>query len=268
MGGFRKLISFFLHVLVVFLIAAAGYFIVLNKIGIMSRETLIIGVTAFFGAFFAFGFARLSERLAAAKKRNSVHFSALVKIERLLNRTIAQLDKDTLLAKDDMDALSSGKILVWNLPPIPFSHDLSDDLMNIDFINDYFTLTIDIETINRDLTLIMSMYNESKSLFLSKVISPEDHKDNVGFTIKQLSEITKFMESHQVHAIELLAKARILVKEQKQKAFLLGARPRKNYGKDMGQLLHKELLALENEIGHTKKNSQEEIDKIRRKRTY
>ena len=232
----------------------------------MNRETLIIGLTAFFGAFFAFGFDRVSLKITAIRKRYSEHFSALVKIERLLNRIIAQLDQDILLAKEDLDALRSMKIIVWNLPPIPFSHDLADDLMNIDFINDYFALTLDLETVNRDLAVIMSMYNESKSLFLGKVMSPEQHKGNVGFTIERLSELIKFMDNFWVSTMKMLATARILLKEQQRKVLLLGARPSKNYAKNMSQQLSQELPILKGEIEQMKKKSQEEIDKIRETR--
>ena len=262
MSELRKFLGFFFRVLVVFLSAVASYFVVQNQATIVSFKTLVIGATAFFGAFFAFGFDRLSNMLTVAKKRRSEHFNSLVKIERLLNRILSQLDKNIQLAKDDTEALRSMKLLVWNLPPIPFKHDLSDDLMNIDYINDYFSFTIDIETLNHDLAVIMSMYNESKGLFLSKIVSPEDHKDNVAFTVKRLSELIKFMDSKIVNTKEMLAKARIILKEREQTVFLLGARPKKHYQKNIKELEREELLTLENEIEEIKKSSQDEIDKL------
>jgi hypothetical protein len=43
----KKLLGFFVYALVVFLFAAAAYFIVSNRLVILSLETLVIGATAF-----------------------------------------------------------------------------------------------------------------------------------------------------------------------------------------------------------------------------
>jgi hypothetical protein len=161
-------------------------------------------------------------------------------------------------------ALESMKMLVWNLPSVPYSYELADDLKNIDFINDYFTFTVDIDTLNNDIKTIVSMYEEIKGLFLDKSIDPETYKRNVAFSISRISEIIKFMESYQSEAKYLLAKARILLIERKQRIFLIGPLPKKNYGKDFNTDLKKEYSILAKEIEETKAKSQEEIDRIKK----
>jgi UDP-N-acetylglucosamine 2-epimerase len=101
-------------------------------------------------------------------------------------------------------------------------------------------------------------------LFLNKPESLETYKDNVAFTVKRVSEIIKFMENYQLEATKLLAKARILLKETKQRIFLIGAHPRRHYGKSFNKCLEEELAILEKEIELTRRQSQKEIDRIKK----
>jgi len=260
----RKLINWTLYVLVFFLFALVVFYIVSNKAFILTPQTLSDGIIAFFGAFFAFIFVKFSDWLSVIRKSNANHFNALVKIERLLNRIVSRLESSILLCRDDINALRSMKMLVWNLPPVPCSYELADDLKNIDFVNDYFIFTLDIETLNNDLNTITSMYEEIKSLFINKTVSPEAYKDNVAFSIMRVSEIIKFMENYQSEATKLLATARILLKERKQRIFLIGALPKMHYGKSFDKYLREELTILEKEIAITRRKSQEEIERIRK----
>jgi hypothetical protein len=264
MISLRKLINWTLHVFVFFIFALIAFYIFSNKALILTPETLSDGIIAFFGAFFAFIFIKFSNWLSVIRKDNANHFNALVKIERLLNRIVSRLERSILLCRDDVIALRSRKMLVWNLPPVPCSYELADDLKNIDYVNDYFTFTIDIETLNNDLETITSMYDEIKSLFINKAVTPETYKDNVAFAIMRVSEIIKFMENYQSEATKLLAKARILLKERTRRIFLIGALPKKHYDKDFDKYLKEELTTLEKEIATTRRKSQEEIEKIKK----
>jgi hypothetical protein len=265
MISLKKLINLAFYVLVFFLFALIALYIFSNKALILSPKTVSNGIIAFFGAFFGaffvFVFTMLSDRLSRIKRRNENHFTALVLIERLLNRIISRLERNIELCRDDIDALQSKKMLVWNLPPIPLSHDLTKDLKNIDFINDCFTFMLEIETLNNDLATIITMYDEVKNLLIDRTISPEIFRLNVDFTINKLSEIIKFMDKYASNAIKLLAISRILLKEEDNKYFLIGALPKKRYGKNLEKHLDKELVILTEEIEASRQKSQEEIKK-------
>ena len=264
MISLKKLINLAFYALVFFLFALIALYIFSNKALILTPQTLSNGLIAFFGAFFAFAFVKFSDWLSSIRKSNANHFNALVKIERFLNPTVSRLDRNIQLCQDDINALRAGKMLVWNLPPAPFSYELADNLKNIDFINDYFAFTLDIETLNNDLNTIVSMYDEIKRLFINKVVSPEIYKDNIDFAIMRVSEIIKFMENYKTNATKLFAAARILLKERKQRILLIGALPKKHYGKDFEKCLKTELTILEKEIEITKRKSQEEIDRTKK----
>ena len=260
----RRLINGALYGLVFFLFAFLAYSIISNKTVILTSQTLSNGIIAFFGAFFAFLFVKFSDWLSSIRKSNTNHFNALVKIERLLNRIVSRLDKNKLLLQDDISALRSSKMLVFNLHLIPFSYELTDELKNIDFVNDYFAFIVDIETLNGDLNTMVSMYDEIKSSYINKSVSPETYKDNVAFAIMSVSELIKFMEHFQSEATKLLAKARILLKERKRRIFMIGAPPKRHYGKTFEKYVEEEIAVLEKEIELTKRKSQEEIERIRK----
>jgi hypothetical protein len=258
----KKFLNLILILLVFISIALPTYIIFSNITLVLKPETLASGIIAFFGAFFAFAFVKFSDWISLIRKRNAGHFKALVLIERLLNQIVSRLDRNISLCKEDIAALRSMKMLIWNLPSVPYKYELANDLKNIDFINDYLTFTADIETLNHDINTIITMYQEIKSLFINKSIDPDTFKSNVTFSISRVSAILKFMEDYKSTAIELLAKNRILLKERKQKIFLIGPLPKMNYGKDLNTDLKKELSILAEEIEATKAKSQQEIDRI------
>lgn len=121
MISLRKIINLTLYLLVFFLFALIVFYIFSNKALILTSDTLSDGIIAFFGAFLAFVFIKFSDWLSAIRKGSANHFNALVKIERFLNRTVSRLERSILLCRTDIVALSSMKMIVWNLPPVPFS---------------------------------------------------------------------------------------------------------------------------------------------------
>jgi len=262
MNSIRKIINWTLWALIIIPVVLIAGYVISEKALLVTPQTVADGIVAFFGAFFAFLFIKLSERLSLIKKGNTNHFNALVDIDRLLNRTFSRLDTNILLLQDDINALRSKKLLVWNILPIPFKYDLADNLKNIDFINDYFALTLDIETLNNDLSTIKVTYDEIKQLYLNKQVSPEIYESNIPSTIKRVAKVIKFMESYKSNAIRLCAMARALLKERDQNIIFVGALPKKHYGKYFQEHTKNELTILEKEVEETKFRSQEEIDKI------
>lgn len=246
-----------------FVIAVAAIKFSFNIVPEINKDIFRNGIGAFFGAFFVFLFLRLSDWISLKRKGNISHFNSLVKIERLLNRIINRLEKNIFNFQGNIEALESKKILTWSSNTIPYNLELADELRNVDYVNDYFTFTLDLETMNNDFNTMKSMYEEVKGLLIDRKIVPEVYQANVAFCVSKMREISKFMHSYQEKAIQLAAKARILQKEKKNWSFLFGAFPKRHYGKNFDKKLKKEIVILNEEIKTVRKESQEEIDKIK-----
>lgn len=263
MNFLNKVLKLLFWGVFIFIIALIVFLIFFNVVPNLDKDVIRSGIAAFFGAFFAFIFVKISEWFLIIRKSNENHFNSLVKIERLINRAISRLEKNILIFQDYVEALKSMKMITWSSHPVPFCNELANDLKNIDFINEYFSFSLDIETLNNDFVTIKSMYDEVKGLFINKTINPETYKNNVSFCMNKIEGIVKFMKSYQENAIKLLAKTRLLLKERKNRTFLFGAFPKKHYIKKFDKNVEEELKILKEEIEEVRKRSREEINKIK-----
>lgn len=264
MNILSKIFSCLLWALLIFFVVSISLIFSLKIVPGLSGDIVQTGIIAFFGAFLAFIFVKFGEWIRDVKKRNKNHFNALMKIERLLNRICDRLEVNIQVFGEHLDALKSKKLLIWSSHEIPFDYKLSDDLKNIDFINEYFSFSLDIERMKNDFVTIKNMHEENKGLFINEKISQDTYKDNVSFCIGEMEKIIKFMKAYQEKLIQLLAKTRILQKEkEKNWTFLFGAFPKTHYEKNFNEKVREELEILKKEIDEVRKKSKEEKNKIK-----
>jgi len=264
MNVFNKIFTLFFWAAFIFFITLIAIIIFFDVIQSLKREIIQGGIIAFFGAFFAFIFVKIAEWITIVRRGNVNHFNSLVKIERLLNRIVYRLEKNILGFEGNLGALKSMRLLTWGSYEIPFDYKLADNLKNIDFINEYFSQSLDIETMKNDLTKIKDMYEEIKNLFIIKKINPQIYEVNILYCISQMEEVNKFMKVYQENTLKLLEKTRLLQKEKENNwTFLFGAFPKTHYAKDFNEKTKKELIILKKEIDEIRKKSTEEISKIK-----
>lgn len=263
MNFLNKVIKLLFLGVFIFIIVLIAFLISFNVVPNLNEDVMRSGIVAFFGAFFAFIFVKIAEWFSIIRKSNENHFNSLVKIERLLNRIISRFEKNILIFQDYVEPLRSMKMITWSSHPVPFCNELADDLKNIDFINEYFSFSLDMETLNNDFTTIRTMYDEVKGLFMNGTIKSETYKSNVSFCVNTIEGIAKLMKSYQENAIKLLAKTRLLLKERKNRTFLFGAFPKKHYIKKFDKNVEEKLKVLKEEIEEVRKKSKEEINRIK-----
>ncbi|MBA7496252.1 hypothetical protein ES702_06851 [subsurface metagenome] len=138
MNIINKILSILFWGLFICLLILLSQILIIEIFPGFNKEILIYAFVAFFGAFFAFIFVKISEWILIIRKGNVNHFNSLVKIERLLDKIISRLEENILTFQNNLKALKSMKLLAWSSHAIPFSNELTDDLKNIDFINEYF----------------------------------------------------------------------------------------------------------------------------------
>jgi len=276
MNILSKIFSYLFWALLIYFIVSISLIFSFKIVPGLNRDIVQTGIIAFFGAFFAFIFVKIAEWITIVRKGNVNHFKSLMKIERLLNRICDRLEVNIQVFGEHLDALKSKKLLVWSSHEIPFDYDLSDDLKNIDFINEYFSFSLDIERMKNDFVTLRNMHEENKGLFINEKISPDTYKDNVSFCIGEMEKIIKFMKAYQEKVIQLLAKTRLLQKEKegnwtfwseisriKFNSFLFDGFPKRHYEKNFNKKVEEELEILKKEIDEVRKESQEEKNKIK-----
>jgi hypothetical protein len=263
MNILNKIFSFLFWGAFVLVFSLIAIIISFDVLAGLRRDIVLNGSIAFFGAFCAFIFLMVADRIREVKKGNASHFNSLVKIERLLNRIISRLEENNLVFEKNLEALKSMKLLAWSSHEIPFNNQLTDDSKNIDFINEYFDFSLDIEMMKNDFVTMKNIYEEIKSLYKYKYISNDVYKYNISFFASKMEVIIKFLKAYQKNTIQLLTKTRLLLKEKKKNwTFLFGAFPKRHYVKNFDKKVDEELKILNKEIEEVRKKSEEEKKKI------
>ncbi len=234
-------------------------------------ETLIGG---FAGAFFAFLFLRIGEALTKIYERQNKHYNALVTLERLCNRYLNVISNNIFVI-NDFTTLAK-KALEENKPFIYFNvlHEFSLDeeitlnLSNLDLINDVFSFEMGIDKMNNSISATNRFYSEIKSAFVQKTIDFETYKINVGILVSKLSELKAFLDDLERENKEIVARARILMKDKPIFTLLVHMFSKKRYPSDIKDKTLQEIKKLDKEIEQVRTASQASIDNVLQKNNF
>ncbi len=266
----KKIISALVWIIPFSLIMSVSFIFIFKVIPGLEREivknALVAFFAAFFGASFTFSLVESGKYVERIRKHSGKHINSLVKIERTLNRTIETIDKNIQFYQNYYKAMKTGNIIVWTSDRIPYDDSLLDDLLNIDFVNDYFIFLVDIKRVNQDFETSENVYKEVKKYhFVHEVIDRKTYEYNISECLKKIEHIFNFLEKLYEDTIQLYAKSRVLLKERNRKTFLFGIQVSKEYKENFEELVKKESIKLDKEIEEQKRISQEEIDLLKRK---
>lgn len=140
--------------------------------------------------------------------------------------------------------------------------DLLIDLLNIDLINELFTLNVDLRKLNESMETINGAYKESKDALISKTIDAENYIENLTRIRKNLLEIKKFFLASISETARALSAVRILAKNRPLIGYLLKRLPSYKYGRKFKAKRENELKTLLQEMNEIKKDSRSRIDAI------
>jgi hypothetical protein len=156
------------------------------------------------------------------------------------------------------------RVFVWanRLTPVKVLDDLLIDLLNIDLINELFTLNVDLRKLNESMETINGAYKESKDALISKTIDAENYIENLTRIHKNLLEIKKFFLDSISETARALSAVRVLAKNRPLIGYLLKRLPSYKYGRKFKAKRENELKTLRREMNEIKKDSKSRIDAI------
>ncbi len=159
-----------------------------------------------------------------------------------------------LQSKDPFSANQLDKIIL--------DQDILLDLLNTDFINDYFSFALTIEKHNNDVENINHFHNSMKMARLSGQISSENYIENINRFENNIKLFNKFVIDLMNQTEQIIAKCRILLKDEAsffKKIFKITS---KGYKKSFHKKLANELLLLNEEMRLVKEKSKKEINEV------
>jgi len=258
----------FLIIIVAFLFASG--FIVFSKLFLtVESEYIKSAVGAFMGAFLAFIFVRISDGFTTYYNRKEKSHSALVKYQHYLNSLLTELD-DNIFLIDTFEKIfnsNNENIPIWGnrLKEVPIDSSLIYDLLNIDLINEIFSLNTHLKKLNGSCKTINHSYDEILKAFLNKTISLEDYLRNIDKMKKDIFDIRKFTYKELEETKHILSVVRVLGRDYTFFSRIIRLFSKTKYTSRLNKAIKNENLVLENEINEVQKESQERINDVLQK---
>jgi len=231
-------------------------------------EIIKILLSAFAGAFFAFVFIWLSDKRKGKNEKKKGNIRALSKIQficnnnyTVLNTTLYSISEILRVFKEAREQ-SKDPFSANRLDKIILDQDLLLDLSNIDFINDYFLFNRIIEKHNNDVENLNHFHDSMKSARLNNVITSQNYIENLSRFENNLKLFNKFVINLMDQTESIVAKCRVLLKDETSFWKKLFRRTSKGYKKDFIKKYETELVLLRKEMKIVKDKSKAEIDKV------
>lgn len=230
-------------------------------------EYLKLLTSAFAGAFFAYIFLRISDRVKDKKSKRKDSIRSLSKIQFICNENYNLLN-DSLFVIDQISSViiearrrNQSPYSVNRLDRITNDKEILLYLLNIDFLNDYFSYTVMVEKHNNDVDSFNHFHESMQMARLSGQIPVENYNENMLRFENDIKAFKNLCIDAMERTEDIVAKCRVILKEEDRffRKFL-----RKNYlsyNKIFNQKLEEELKLLKKEKQKIIKDSKEKIDK-------
>lgn len=226
---------------------------------------------AFLGAFLAYIFVRMGDFFKAYSDRTTKNHSALIKLEHTLNGLLTTLDDNIYVIetfekfyKNYTENADQTHVFIWanRLHPVTRIDDLIIELLNVDLINELFTLNVHLRKLNESMDTINGAYVESKDALIGEKITSDNYLINVKRIHESLLDIKRFLSGSIEETIQALAAVRVLAKKRPLMGYLLRSIAGHKYGKAFNAKRTEEILMLRDELRETKSEGQEKINKV------
>ncbi len=222
------------------------------------------GVGAFMGAFFAFLFLIVERLFEKIYSRNKKHRNALVKIEYTLNEYLSINYDNIALSEGFIKSIEKKYVNVSHFTKLEINREILLDLYNIDLINDFDTLNIEIYKDNESLETVSSWYNKINESFLDGKINKEYRDINLRQVSENFKNLELFLESLEENIIIVRAKARVLLQEQESAIdwLIKIISHKEHYPNNFDKKYREEIKKIKVDIKQNTEVSKKEIDNI------
>lgn len=227
---------------------------------------------AFSGALFAFLFVRLSEALKKLYDRKEKNDTTLVRLQHYFNDCL-NITSDNIFIVDfilplvDEKRLRSGDlpVLTNKFHEYPIERELISGLTNIDFLNDAYTLNVELRKLNDSMAVVDRSYDQVRDAFLSKKIEPEMYISNLLHSRPRYAEIREYLLETKEDLVRLFATTNVQLREAPFLVRVIRSLTRSRYSKRFESDLSAEIVKVSAEIEVAARKSQERIEKVHRR---
>lgn len=231
-------------------------------------EVIKLFLAAFAGAFFAFLFLRIADRGKDKRAKRKDNIKALSKIQLICNENYNFLNDSVYSIEQILKVFKEAR----ERKQSPFSENRIDkitndknillDLLNNDFVNDYFSYTIMVEKHNNDVESINHFHESMKMARLTGQITPENYMDNMARFEDNIKIFRKFCFDSMDTTETIIAKCRVLMKDETTLFRKIFPKNQQGYNKKFFIKYEDELDLLKKEMELITSSAKDKIEKI------
>jgi hypothetical protein len=223
-------------------------------------------VGGFGGAFFAYLFVRFGDALKKVYDRKEKNHSTVVRLQHYFNDCL-NTTADNLFIADDCIKIFDEKRLQTGEHPIymnvfhsyPVDREILIGLTNIDFLNEVFTLNVELNKLNDSLATVDRAYGQIRDAFIAKHIGDPDYVNNARLTRERCAEVKGFLLQTKQDLIRLFAVANLLLKDPPFLVRVIRALTKTRYPRNFKSSLEREMVRVAAEIEAIGRQSAERI---------
>ncbi len=145
----------------------------------------------------------------------------------------------------------------------PIDKDIVLSLTNIEFINEVYTLNVELYKLNHSMQSIDTSYEQIRTAFIENNIDINTYKLNIKAQKEKYKEINKFLLTTKDDLVRLLSISRILTKSSPLLSKIITVISQSKYPDDFNSLLDIEIRKLNQEIEENAQRSQNRIKKTK-----
>jgi len=225
---------------------------------------------AFMGAFFAFLFVRLGEGLTLIYKRKSLSRNAMVRLQHHFNDCLNVLN-DNIFVIDTFFRVFEGydanqqnqKVFANRLQMVPIEKALVVDLNNLDFVNEVFTLQVDLRKLNDSMDAANRMIEGATEAFVGGRIDLVTYVANIDRIRPQMKDLKKFLAATMDDVVNALASSNLLLKNEPILSTIIRLSTPVHYSSSHKKHLPEEIAMIKKDIEAVGQESEERVRTIK-----
>ncbi len=195
--------------------------------------------------------------------RQARNWNALVKLEQSFNTNLQMNHENITLLEQALGEMEKGKLPVFHLRTWEIDTDVLLEIVNIDLINDVFSLNIDLKRMNHFAGVTSSLFSEVRKHRLSGQITDEEVGTAISSLKKDVENMREYAKFLDGEIQTILAKVRMLCKSKGfMRSVLKFFTKNEYYPTDSAKRLEKELVLIKDDIKKVAEQKKQKVSTI------
>ena len=237
------------------IVAASATWIFWDAWKASDREAFRALIGAFSGAFFAYVFVRFADGFKKIYDRKEKNHTALVRLQHYINDCL-NITSDNLFIVDECvqvfseERLEAGELSIFMnvFHEYPIDRELLIGLTNVNFLNEVYSLNVEVSKLNASLATIDRAYAQVRDAFIAKHVDATVYLLNARRTREHCGTLRGNLLRTKQQLIRLFAVTNLLLRDSPFLVRVIRSLTQTAYPKDFDAALAPEVVRVTSEM--------------------